>query len=52
MLHALFGTKLVPEAATNEWFLTVTADGQQLTYYLERHGKPRFEATLQRARSR
>ena len=39
--------ELIPEAATNEWFLSLDASGQSLTYYLERHGKPRFKAILQ-----
>lgn len=37
---------LIPEASSNEWFLSFSADGQELTYYLERHGKPRFKAVL------
>ena len=37
---------LIPEASTNEWFLSFSTDGQELTYYLERHGKPRFKAVL------
>lgn len=37
---------LIPEASSNEWFLSISADGQELTYYLERHGKPRFKAVL------
>ena len=37
---------LIPEASTNEWFLSFSGDGQELTYYLERHGKPRFKAVL------
>lgn len=37
---------LIPEASTNEWFLSFSDDGQELTYYLERHGKPRFKAVL------
>ena len=40
---------LIPEAATNEWFLTLSEGGSELTYYLERHAKPRFKAVLQRA---
>jgi len=40
---------LIPEAATNEWFLSFSDDGQELTYYLERHGKPRFKAVLKKA---
>ena len=39
---------LIPEAATNEWFLSFSEDGTELTYYLERHGKPRFRATLKK----
>lgn len=38
----------IPEAATNVWTLTLSEDGQSLIYYLERHGKPRFKATLYR----
>jgi hypothetical protein len=37
---------LIPEASTNEWFLSFSDDAQELTYYLERHGKPRFKAVL------
>jgi hypothetical protein len=40
--------ELIPEAATNEWFLSFSEDGSELTYYLERHGKPRFKAVLTR----
>ena len=39
---------LIPDAATNEWFLTLSDEGRALTYYLERHGAPRFKATLHR----
>lgn len=39
---------LIPEAVTNEWFLSLSEDGSELTYYLERHGKPRFKAVLAR----
>lgn len=42
-----FTAELIPEAATNEWSLTLNEDGTGLTYYLERHGKPRFKAELQ-----
>lgn len=42
--------KLIPDAATNEWSLTLSEDGSELTYYLERHGEPRFKATLKRVR--
>ena len=41
-----YTANLIPEAATNEWFLSFSADGQELTYYLERHGKARFKAVL------
>ena len=37
---------LIPDAATNEWFLSLEDDGRTLVYYLERHGKPRFRAIL------
>ncbi len=43
-----YTAKLIPEAATNEWFLSFSEDGSELTYYLERHGKPRFKAVLTR----
>lgn len=43
-----YTAKLIPEAATNEWSLTLTADLNDMTYYLERHGKPRFKAKLKR----
>lgn len=39
---------LIPEAATNEWFLSFNEAGDELTYYLERHGQPRFRAVLKR----
>ncbi|MDX2219370.1 MAG: hypothetical protein SF172_10135 [Burkholderiales bacterium] len=42
--------KLIPEAATNVWTLTLSPDGQSLTYYLERNGKPRFKAVLKRVK--
>jgi len=40
--------ELIPAAATNVWTLTLAGDGSSLTYSLERHAEPRFEATLQR----
>ena len=43
-----YTAQLIPDAATNEWFLTLSEDGKELTYYLERHAKPRFKATLVR----
>jgi hypothetical protein len=39
---------LIPDASTNEWFLSLSEDGSELTYYLERHSKPRFRAVLQK----
>ncbi|NNE04361.1 MAG: hypothetical protein HKN15_01370 [Xanthomonadales bacterium] len=39
---------LIPEASTNEWFLELSEHATRLTYYLERHGQPRFEAVLHR----
>jgi len=41
-----YTAELIPEASTNEWFLSFSDDGQELTYYLERHDKPRFKAVL------
>lgn len=38
--------ELIPAAATNVWTLSLAPDGSGLTYALERHSKPRFEATL------
>lgn len=40
--------QLLPEAATNVWSLTIDPAAGTLTYYLERHGEPRFEAVLSR----
>lgn len=37
---------LIPAAATNVWTLSLNEQGSELTYYLERDGKPRFKATL------
>jgi len=45
-----YTAKLIPEAATNEWSLTLTKDFNGMTYYLERHGKQRFKAKLKRVR--
>ena len=43
-----YTAELIPEASTNEWFLTFNADGTELTYYLERNSQPRFKAVLQK----
>ena len=37
---------LIPEASTNEWFLSFNRDSSELTYYLERNNLPRFKAIL------
>lgn len=37
---------LIPEASTNEWFLSFNRDSSELTYYLERNALPRFKAVL------
>ena len=39
---------LIPEASTNEWFLSLSDDDSEMVYYLERHNKPRFKAILKR----
>ena len=41
--------KLIPDAATNVWTLTIGQGGNDFTYALERHGQPRYKATLKRA---
>jgi len=43
-----FTANLIPEAATNEWFLSLSEDNNEITYYLERHNKARFRAILYR----
>ena len=40
--------KLIPAASTNEWFLSLSEDGTELIYYLERNDQPRFKAVLQK----
>ncbi|GAA0197630.1 hypothetical protein GCM10009123_01090 [Kangiella japonica] len=42
-----FTAELIPDAKTNVWMLEVDPENQELTYYLERHGKPRYKAVLQ-----
>jgi len=39
---------LIPAAATNVWTLSLDPKTGELTYYLERHGKPRFKAVLKK----
>lgn len=43
-----YTAELIPDAATNEWFLSLSPDLNTMTYYLERHGAPRFKAVLNR----
>ena len=43
-----FTQQLIPEAATNVWTVSLSADLQILTYHLERHNKARFTAVLER----
>lgn len=38
--------KLIPEASTNIWTLEIIPEKQQLMYYLERNGQPRYKALL------
>jgi hypothetical protein len=43
-----FTAKLIPAAGSNVWTVSLSADRRTLTYHLERDGKPRFTAELQR----
>jgi len=43
-----FTQGLIPAASTNVWTMTLSADGNEFTYYLERHNQPRFKAVLNR----
>lgn len=43
-----FTARLLPEAASNVWTITLSADARTLRYHLERHAQPRFTAVLQR----
>ncbi|CAN5716512.1 hypothetical protein BH20VER1_BH20VER1_27350 [soil metagenome] len=40
--------KIIPEAATNMWTITLDLEKQQLRYALERHVQPRYSAVLTR----
>ncbi len=42
---------IIPAAATNVWTLSLSADGQTLTYYLERNAAPRFKAVLKQVKN-
>ena len=41
---------LIPAAATNVWAVSFNTQLDELTYHLERHGKPRFTAVLSRTK--
>lgn len=43
-----YTAELIPEASSNQWSLTFSVDGTNLTYYLERNDLPRFKAVLQK----
>ena len=37
---------LIPAAVTNVWTFTIDRKAGTLTYYLERHGQPRYKASF------
>jgi hypothetical protein len=39
-----YTAKLIPEAATNVWMMSIDPDSEEFVYYLERHDEPRFRA--------
>jgi hypothetical protein len=43
-----YTAKLIPAAVTNVWTVTLSADGKQLSYHLDRNNAPRFRAALHR----
>ena len=43
-----YTAKLIPAAVTNVWTVSLSADGKQLNYHLDRHNAPRFRASLTR----
>lgn len=43
-----YTAKLIPAAASNVWTIVLSADGATLSYILNRDGRLRFEAKLQR----
>lgn len=47
-----FTQKLIPEAATNVWTVSISPDHSELRYDLTRHGRPRFSAVLKRQSSK
>lgn len=38
--------EMIPDAKTNAWMMEFKPETQELVYYLERHGKPRYKAVL------
>lgn len=44
--------KLIPDAKSNAWTISYDPAKQELTYYLERHKKPRYKAILQMTASK
>jgi hypothetical protein len=44
----IYTAELIPEAASNEWFLSLSEDAGEIMYYLERHKKARFKAIQKR----
>ncbi|RZA35244.1 MAG: hypothetical protein EOP92_11540 [Lysobacteraceae bacterium] len=43
-----YTARIVPGAQTNVWTVSLSQDGDVLTYRLERHGKPRAEFVMKR----
>lgn len=46
----VYTARLIPAAASNVWTIALSTDGATLSYILNRDGRPRFEARLQRVR--
>lgn len=42
-----YTAELIPAAKSNVWMMEYNPQTQELTYYLERHEKPRYKAILQ-----
>lgn len=38
--------EMIPDAATNQWMMQLDLEAGTFTYFLERHGEPRFRAVL------
>jgi hypothetical protein len=41
-----YTAEILPEAATNVWMMEYDPAAETFTYYLERHGEPRFRAVV------